>query len=145
MRSKLSCFSEALIEAGWLTAVAILPMLFNTYAAKDFALQKVGMLRSIALVMVLAWGILARSVPVLVDKQVIPATDLKNAAEAIDGVSSAYAIRSRGSRYHCFAELTVSVKKDVTVEVAHLTADAVEAELRHRFGLSEITVHVEPC
>jgi cation diffusion facilitator family transporter len=96
-------------------------------------------------IMVLAWGILARSVPVLVDKHVIPAEELRVASEAIEGVRSAYSIRSRGSRFHCFAELTISVDKDVSVESAHRTADAVEANLRSRYGFHEITVHIEPC
>ena len=34
---------------------------------------------------------------------------------------------------------------DVPLAVIDRTADAVETELRHRFGLHEITVHVEPC
>jgi cation diffusion facilitator family transporter len=96
-------------------------------------------------IIVLAWGILARSVPVLVDKHVIPAEELRVASEAIEGVRRAYSIRSRGSRFHCFAELTISVDKDVSVETAHRTADAVEANLRSRYGFHEITVHIEPC
>jgi cation diffusion facilitator family transporter len=96
-------------------------------------------------ILVLAWGILARSVPVLVDKQVIPASDIKAAAEMIDGVRSTYAIKSRGSPFHCFAELTIAVDKDVSIEVAHRTADAVETALGRRFGFNEITVHIEPC
>ncbi len=96
-------------------------------------------------ILVLAWGILARSVPVLVDKQVIPAADIKSAAEKIAGVRSTYAIKSRGSRFHCFAELTISVDKNVSIEVAHRTADAVEAALSSQFGFNEITVHIEPC
>jgi cation diffusion facilitator family transporter len=98
-----------------------------------------------SVIMVLAWGILSRCVPVLVDKQAIPAADLRACAETIDGVKSAYSIRSRGSRFQSFAELTISVDRQVSVEAAHQTADAVEAELRSRFGLFEITVHVEPC
>jgi cation diffusion facilitator family transporter len=96
-------------------------------------------------IIVLAWGILARSVPVLVDKHAIPAEELRLSAEAIDGVRSAYSIRSRGSRYHYFAELTIAVDCDVSVEVAHRAADAVEAQLRSQFGFYEITVHIEPC
>lgn len=96
-------------------------------------------------IIVLAWGILARSVPVLVDKHFFPAADLRSCAEAIEGVKSAYSIRSRGSRFQTFAELTISVDRTVSVEAAHKTADAVEAKLRSRFGLYEITVHVEPC
>ncbi len=96
-------------------------------------------------IMVLAWGILARTVPVLVDKHLIPAQELRMAAEAVEGVRSAYSIRSRGSRFHCFAELTISVDRDVSIEVAHRTADAVETELRSKYGFYEIMVHVEPC
>ncbi len=96
-------------------------------------------------IIVLAWRILARSVPVLVDKHVIPAEELRTVAAAVEGVRSTYAIRSRGSRFQCFAELTISVDREVSVEEAHRTADAVEAELRSRFGFNEITVHVEPC
>ncbi len=96
-------------------------------------------------IMVLAWSILSRCVPVLVDKQAIPAADLRLSAQAIEGVRSAYSIRSRGSRIRSFAELTISVDRQISVEAAHKTADAVEAELRSRFGLHEITVHVEPC
>jgi cation diffusion facilitator family transporter len=96
-------------------------------------------------IIILAWGILARCVPVLVDKQVVPAAELQSSAEAIEGVKNAYAIRSRGSRFHSFAELTIAVDRVVSVEDAHKTADAVETELRSRFGFYEITVHVEPC
>jgi len=96
-------------------------------------------------IMVLAWGILARTVPVLVDKHLIPAQELRMAAEAVEGVRSAYSIRSRGSRFHCFAELTISVDRDVSIEVAHRTADAGETELRSKYGFYEIMVHVEPC
>jgi len=96
-------------------------------------------------IMVLARGILARTVPVLVDKHLNPAQELRMAAEAVEGVRSAYSIRSRGSRFHCFAELTISVDRDVSIEVAHRTADAVETELRSKYGFYEIMVHVEPC
>ena len=96
-------------------------------------------------ILVLAWGILARSIPVLVDEHYIPARDLRASAEAVKGVKRAYSIRSRGSRFSSFAELTIAVDRQVSVEAAHDTADDVESELRSRFGLSEITVHVEPC
>lgn len=96
-------------------------------------------------IMVLAWGILARAIPVLVDKHYIPARELRSSAEAIDGVKSAYSIRSRGSRHRSFAELTISVDREVSLDAAHRTADEVEAELRARFGLCYVTVHVEPC
>jgi len=96
-------------------------------------------------IMFLAWGILARCVPVLVDKQAIPAAEIMESAQSVEGVNSAYSIRSRGTRFQSFAELTISVERHVSIEEAHKTADAVEAQLRSRFGFYEISVHVEPC
>jgi len=96
-------------------------------------------------IIILAWGILARSIPVLVDTHAIPAEELRSSAEAVDGVRSAYSIRSRGSRVRSFAELTIAVDREISVETAHKTADQVEAELKNRFGLYQVTVHVEPC
>ena len=96
-------------------------------------------------IIILAWGILARSIPVLVDTHAIPAEELRSSAEAVDGVRSAYSIRSRGSRVRSFAELTIAVDREISVETAHKTADEVEAELKNRFGLYQVTVHVEPC
>lgn len=96
-------------------------------------------------IIVLAWGILKRSIPVLVDRHAIPAEALRKSAEAVDGVQRAYAIKSRGSRWQSFAELTIAVDRGITVEVAHRTADAVENALRSQYGFYDITVHVEPC
>ena len=96
-------------------------------------------------IVILAYGIVARAIPVLVDKHVIPARAIQASAECVDGVRGAYSIRSRGSRLHSFAELTISVDPSASVEKAHGIADAVEVRLRSQFGLHEILVHVEPC
>ncbi len=92
-----------------------------------------------------AYGILARSIPVLVDKHILPADTIQCAAEEVKGVRSAYAIRSRGSAHHSFAELTIALDKHTSVELAHQVADEVEIKLSSKFGLHEIMVHIEPC
>lgn len=97
------------------------------------------------MILVLAYGIVVRSVPVLVDQHVAPATEIRGAAEAVTGVVSAYAIRSRGASDRRFAELTIAVNGGATVEAAHHIADAVEARLRDQLMLHEVVVHVEPC
>ncbi len=96
-------------------------------------------------IFVLAYGIVARSVPVLVDQHVAPSSTIQVAAEAVDGVIRAYGIRSRGSRDRHFAELTIAVNGSTSVEAAHRIADAVEARLRSDIQLHEVTVHIEPC
>jgi cation diffusion facilitator family transporter len=94
---------------------------------------------------VVAYGIIARSIPVLVDEYVEPQDRIQNAAENVQGVAHAYAIRSRGSHDDRFAELTIAVDGTATVEAGHAIADHVEARLRSELGLHEVIVHVEPC
>jgi cation diffusion facilitator family transporter len=96
-------------------------------------------------VVVLAYGIIARSVPVLVDQLASPPGEIQKAAEEVGGVVQAYDIRSRGSEERRFAELTISVEGDSTVEAAHEIADAVESRLQRDLGFHEVIVHIEPC
>ncbi len=93
---------------------------------------------------VVAYGIIARSIPVLVDEHVEPQDRIQTAAENVQGVARAYAIRSRGSQERRFAELTIAVDRTATVEAGHAIADHVEARLRSELGLHEVVVHVEP-
>jgi len=97
------------------------------------------------IVVVLAWSIIARAVPVLVDQHALPARTIRSVAEDVAGVRSAYDIRSRGSRERAFAELTIAVDRQATVESAHRIADSVEMRLRSELQLHEIVVHIEPC
>ncbi|HXV85150.1 MAG TPA: cation diffusion facilitator family transporter [Gemmatimonadales bacterium] len=94
---------------------------------------------------VLAWSIIRRAVPVLVDEHAVPAPAIQSVAEGVAGVTSAYSIRSRGSGVQTFAEVTIAVDREATVESAHRIADAVELRLRDELHLDQIVVHVEPC
>jgi cation diffusion facilitator family transporter len=94
---------------------------------------------------VLAWQIIRRSVPVLVDEQVHPARVIRESAESVDGVYRAYHIRSRSAPDEAFAELTIAVDGGASVEVAHEIADAVERRLRTDLQFTDVVVHVEPC
>jgi tetratricopeptide (TPR) repeat protein len=55
MKTKLAIFSEKIIEAGWLAAVVAVPLFFNIYTARTFEPDKITLLRSLAMVMILAW------------------------------------------------------------------------------------------
>ena len=55
MTTKLTRFCEAIIEAGWLAALIIVPLFFNVHSSRVFEPDKMSLLRSIALVMVIAW------------------------------------------------------------------------------------------
>jgi cation diffusion facilitator family transporter len=101
----------------------------------------------IALLIVrVAYQILARAVPVLVDERAIPAPTIRQTAQAVAGVKSAYGIRSRGGNAGVrYAEVTIAVDSAANVSDAHAIADAVEERLKKDLELEEVTVHVEPC
>lgn len=96
-------------------------------------------------IVVLAYKIVARSVPVLVDQLVTEPQQIQRTAEDVNGVVRAYDIRSRGVRERLFVELTIAVDGGATVEAAHDLADDVERRLRDNLGFHEVIVHVEPC
>ena len=55
MRTRLSVFCDKVIEAGWLAALVVVPLFFNIYSQRVFEPDKLSLLRSIALVMGVAW------------------------------------------------------------------------------------------
>jgi len=103
---------------------------------------------AVAILMVrVGYQIFARTVPVLVDERAIPERVIRQTAQGVDGVKSAYDIRSRGGhgagvRY---AEVTIAVDRDANVAAAHAIADKVEERLKQELELNTVTVHVEPC
>jgi cation diffusion facilitator family transporter len=98
------------------------------------------------LIVRVAYKILSRVVPVLVDERAIPAPTIRQSAQAVEGVKSAYGIRSRGGKAGVrYAEVTIAVDPAANVAAAHAIADAVEERLKKELELEEVTVHVEPC
>ena len=100
-----------------------------------------------ALIVRVAYQIFARTVPVLVDERAIPERAIQQSAQGVNGVKSAYGIRSRGGRGAGvrYAEVTIAVDREANVEAAHAIADQVEERLKRELELSAVTVHVEPC
>ena len=100
----------------------------------------------VALVIVaVAYRILARTVPVLVDQRALPTGEIQQTAQAVPGVKGAYGIRSRGPSDLRYAEVTIAVDRGANVESAHAIADEVEERLKRDLQFHEVTVHVEPC
>ena len=100
-----------------------------------------------AFIVRIAYRVFQRTVPVLVDERAIPDTTIRSLVEGVDGVKSAYDIRSRGgNRGHLrYAEVTIAVDRNANVAAAHAIADLVEDRLKRELRLNEVTVHVEPC
>ncbi|HEX9704196.1 MAG TPA: cation diffusion facilitator family transporter [Gemmatimonadales bacterium] len=100
-----------------------------------------------AFIVRIAYRIFQRTVPVLVDERAIPDTTIRSLVEGVDGVKSAYDIRSRGGKggHLRYAEVTIAVDRNANVAAAHAIADLVEDRLKRELRLNEVTVHVEPC
>lgn len=54
-KTKLDQWCEGVIEAGWLAALVVAPMFFNVFSSRVFEPDKISLVRTIALIMVLAW------------------------------------------------------------------------------------------
>ncbi len=53
--TKLSRYCDKIIEAGWLAALVAVPLFFNIYSSRVFEPDKLTLLRSIVIVMIVAW------------------------------------------------------------------------------------------
>jgi cation diffusion facilitator family transporter len=93
----------------------------------------------------IGWEIVQRALPTLVDQVAREPEAIRRSAETVDGVRSAYAIRSRSASGVVFAELTIGVHGALAVDHAHTIADAVEHQLKRDLQLDEVVVHIEPC
>lgn len=90
------------------------------------------------------WEIVRETVPVLVDSRAVDPARIERLAHEVDGVRSAYGIRSRGRRGERFAELTIAVDGALDVATSHAMADEVEQRVAQALGAREVVVHVEP-
>ena len=97
------------------------------------------------LVLRIGWQIVRSAMPTLVDQAARAPETIRVAAEGVQGVQSAYAIRSRAAAGAAFAELTIGVAGALSVNQAHDIADAVENRLKDSLQLDQVVVHIEPC
>jgi cation diffusion facilitator family transporter len=99
----------------------------------------------VVMIVRVAFQILKRAVPVLVDQAAHEPEVVRSSAEGVDGVRAATDIRSRLAAGEAFAELTIKVSGSLAVDQAHDIADAVERRLKNDLKLDRVVVHVEPC
>ncbi len=92
------------------------------------------------------WNILRQSIPILVDERAIDARELRGVVLGVPAILDVRNVRSRSTASgQLFAEVTIAVSGETSVDEAHHLADAVEAAIERAFGASQVTVHVEPA
>jgi len=121
------------VIVGWQMAARGIPWLDSLFA-----------LGVSGLVLVLAYGLFARAIPVLVDQAAIEPESVMRVVRAVPGVRGVKDIRSRRTGNAVALDLIVTVDGALTTKAAHDIADRVEAALRERLEAHDITVHIEP-
>lgn len=99
--------------------------------------------------LLIAWTgirILKSTVPILVDERAIDSAEIRLLLSEFPAIADVRAVRSRATASGVlFAEVTIGVAGEMSVENAHRLADAVEARIMERLGESHVTIHVEPA
>lgn len=81
----------------------------------------------------------------LADRARLPAGEVERAVLAVPGVLGCRDVRTRGTAFEVYVDLSVQIEAAATVTEAHRIASAVEEALRERFpAIVDVVVHVEP-
>ena len=91
------------------------------------------------------YRIVRETVPVLVDQRAVDAQRIRAIVQGIPRIRAVRSVRSRaGAGGVLFADVIIAVEGSISVEEAHVLADAVEERIEAALGTSEVIVHVEP-
>lgn len=126
-----------------LTTLAVLTGLVATRVGYPVA-DPIATILVAAIIALTGWAIVRETVPVLVDSRAVEPGRIEVLAMTVDGVHSAYGIRSRGRPGERFAELTIAVDPGLDVQASHDIADTVERRIAEALGARDVVVHVEP-
>ncbi len=128
--------------------ILVTAMALTSLVLAHYGLGRLDAWLAIAVALIIAWSgvqILKRSVPVLVDERAIDAARLRDVVLAVPHIQDVRSVRSRSTASGLlFAEVTIAVSGDTSVEASHDLADAVEAAIEREFGAAQVTVHIEP-
>jgi cation diffusion facilitator family transporter len=114
-------------------------------AARGFAwLDSVIAVAVAGFVLVLAYRLFRRAVPILVDGAAVLPEELRAAALEVPGVEEVGRARSRWEGRRRVADITVRVDPRLDAVRSHAVADAVEKQLEGELGIADAVVHVEP-
>lgn len=130
-------FSDALttivVIVGWQVSAMGYPWL-DTLCALGVA----------AFVLYLAYGLFRRALPALVDQFALDPEAVTATVRAVPGVRAVRRVRSRWVGPDRAVDLVVSVEAALPTADAHAIADAVEQALEARFGVQDVSIHIEP-
>jgi cation diffusion facilitator family transporter len=129
-------------------------ILVTLMALTSLAVSRVGWpwldaVLAIGVALIIAWSgmqILRESIPILVDERAIDAGEIRAVVRGVPEIRDVRDVRSRFTASgQLFAEVTIAVSGESSVDDAHRLADAVEDAIQREFGTAQVTVHIEPA
>ena len=97
-----------------------------------------------ALVFYLAYRLFKRALPILIDQFALDPELLSSAVRTVNGVRQVSRVRSRWIGEDKSVDLVISVDPDLSTNDSHDIATTVELLIEKEFGVSDISIHVEP-
>jgi cation diffusion facilitator family transporter len=97
-----------------------------------------------ALVFYLAYSLFKRALPILTDEFALDPELLSSSILGVDGVQQVNRVRSRWIGEDKSIDLVISVDPGLSINDSHDIATAVEMLIEKKFGVSDISIHVEP-
>ena len=97
-----------------------------------------------ALVLYLAYNLFKRAAPILVDQFAVDPELLSNSIKKVAGVCEVKRVRSRWIGTDKAIDLIISVDHNLSTYDSHKIATTIELLIEKEFGVSDISIHVEP-
>jgi cation diffusion facilitator family transporter len=97
------------------------------------------------IILVLAYRLFLKSIPILVDKSLLDQSRIVSRVISIPEVLSVGLVRTRNDGQVNFADISVKVNADLSLEASHDLADKIEFLLAKEFNIDDTTVHIEPA
>lgn len=96
------------------------------------------------LVFYLAYSLFKRAFPILVDQVALDPELLSNYIQEVEGVLKVNRVRSRWIGSEKSIDLVISVDPEISTADSHNIATNVESLIEEKYGVSDISIHVEP-
>lgn len=97
-----------------------------------------------AMILYLAYELFRKVAPVLVDEYAIEPDKLTKIIMTVDGVEGVSRVRSRWIGSTASVDMVIYIAHDLSTHDSHLICDQVEMVVVSEFGVSDISIHVEP-
>ena len=96
------------------------------------------------LILYLAFDLFKRTIPILLDERAIDPEKLNAVMQEVEGVCAIRRIRSRWVGSARAVDLVIEVDAKLPTQAAHEITENIETLLEDRFGVNDISIHVEP-